>query len=186
MISVLGALSMVIDAGVYFVINRQLQNAADAAALAAVWYDPACDSFDPDWEAAGCQPPPAVPAPKCPPASDPLDKGPCSAARNQVQANLNIALSLCGGPNSSQGTVDVNVTPASNIVSTPPIRPYIVTLSCDAPHWFAHILPGVLPSMTIRTSSAAALGWVQPNGEVVGGPLQPPNTLLGARLTPAI
>src|SRR5439155_27371846 len=55
MTSMLGALSMVIDAGVYFVIQRQLQNAADAAALAAVWYDPACPSGTSEWLNAGCQ-----------------------------------------------------------------------------------------------------------------------------------
>src|ERR1700716_1171121 len=61
MTSMLGAVSMVIDAGVYFVIQRQLQNAADAAALAAVWYDPACPSThvdsagQTDWLKAGCQ-----------------------------------------------------------------------------------------------------------------------------------
>jgi hypothetical protein len=175
---------MVIDAGVYFVIKRQLQNAADAAALAAVWYDPSCDSTDVDWRNAGCQPVPGALPPGCPPASDLLDKGPCAAARNQVQANLNVALSLCAGPNRTQGVVNVDVYPASTVVSSPPIRPYVVRLTCDAPHWFAQILPGVLPTMSIQTNSAAALGWLQANGEVVGGGRvgSPP---LAARLTPA-
>jgi hypothetical protein len=190
MISMLGALSMVIDAGVYFVIQRQLQNAADAAALAAVWYDPACNGTpltDPtgDWRNAGCQPAPA-PANGCPPVApvaDPLDVGPCLAAKSQVQANLNVALSLCAGPNRTQGSVNVYVHPANNVVSTPPIRPYVVTLSCDAPHWFAQVLPGVLPSMTIQTTSAAALGWLEQNGAVVGGARPVTNPPLAARLT---
>jgi putative Flp pilus-assembly TadE/G-like protein len=182
MTAILGALSLVIDAGVYFVIQRQLQNAADAAALAAAWYDPSCDSTDAGWRAAGCQPTPGTLASGCPPASDPPDKGPCTAATNAILANDSVALSLCGGPTAATGAVKINVYPASSFVSSPPIRPYVVALECNAPHWFAHILPGVLPTMTIRGNSAAALGWLESNGGVIGGARPVSNPPLAARL----
>jgi Flp pilus assembly protein TadG len=187
MTSMIGALSMVVDAGVYFVIKAQLQNAADAAALAAVWYDPSCDSSSTAWGPAGCQPVPAVVAPTCPPPSDAQDKGPCTAATNEVNANRGVALSLCAGPNLATGAipVKVDVYPSTTTVSTPPIRPYVVTLSCDAPHWFAHILPNVLPTMHINANAAAVLGWLQPNGGVIGGPRPITNPPLAARLVPA-
>jgi len=197
MTSMIGALSMVIDAGVYFVIQRQLQNAADAAALAAVWYDPSCDSTDPGWQAAGCQPTPAQIASGCPPPADPPDKGPCTAAVNEVLANQSVALSLCAGPNLPAGQIPVNIDvyPSTQVVSTPPIRPYIVTVSCDAPHWFGRIFSSISLTMHINASSAAALGWLQTNGGIIGGP-RPLNapcvsgvplcpTPLAARLTAA-
>src|SRR6266851_4935095 len=83
MVSMIGALSMVVDAGVYFVLQRQLQNAADAAALAAVWYEPACFNLA-DWEAAGCQKTAPPTAPGCPPPGFPNDTGPCSQAWYQL------------------------------------------------------------------------------------------------------
>ena len=42
MLVLTGALALVVDAGVFFVTQRQLQTAVDAAALAAVWYSPVC------------------------------------------------------------------------------------------------------------------------------------------------
>ena len=52
MVAVVGAVAMVIDAGMFFVIQRQLQSAADAGALAGAWYDPICLK-----PAVGCLPP---------------------------------------------------------------------------------------------------------------------------------
>src|SRR5258708_3264043 len=95
--ALIGTLSLVVDAGVYFVIQRPLQNAADAAALAAVWYYPACTN-PPDWINAGCQmTAPSPLAPGCPPTGFPLDNGPCTQAWNQLLANQSVALSLCAG-----------------------------------------------------------------------------------------
>ena len=201
MTSMLGALSMVIDAGVYFVIQRQLQNAADAAVLAAVWYDPACPSgqlnqvtAQLDWLNAGCQtstsgptplncdPSPAVPNPPYP-----YDPRPCTAATQQVLANQSVALSLCAGPNLPSGTIQVNITaypglPPSRSLNVPNVVPYVVTLSCDAPHWFGRALPNVKLTMNISVSAAAALGWLDTNGQLVGGNRPTPTTPLVARL----
>jgi Flp pilus assembly protein TadG len=191
MSTMLGALSMVVDAGVYFVIQRQLQNAADAAALAAVWYDPACPSGNPAWLNAGCQssaPGPAPvncqssPQPPNPPY--PYDPRPCTAATQEVLANQNVALSLCAGPNLPTGQIPVNVvaTPGTPL-NVPQVSTYIVTVSCDAPHWFGRIFPSVALTMHISSSASAALGWLDTNGRLKGGASQPtPTTPLVARL----
>ncbi|MBV9895016.1 MAG: hypothetical protein JO020_12670, partial [Chloroflexi bacterium] len=192
MTTMLGALSMVVDAGIYFVIQRQLQNAADAAALAAVWYDPACSSTH--WSGAGCQPSnPNSPAPECPPTANlpaGYDPKPCTAAAEAMKANWSVALSLCAGPNLPAGTPGVGVTIdtyaglanfSGNTV--PGVQPYVVTLSCKAPHWFGRVLPGVNLTMSISASAAAALGWLAPNGQLHGDP-QVSNEPLVARLLP--
>jgi hypothetical protein len=196
MTSMLGALSMVVDAGVYFVVQRQLQNAADAAALAAVWYDPACpsghkDSFGNfDWKTAGCQPTQPDPTPvNCqaspPPPNPPYlyDPKPCTAATEEVLANQSVALSLCAGPNLPTGTIPVVITVSPGTpLYIPQVSTYVVTLSCDAPHWFGRALPNVNLTMHISVSASAALGWLGPNGQLLGGSRPSPNTPLVARL----
>jgi hypothetical protein len=185
MVAMLGAVSMVIDAGVFFVIQRQLQTAADAAALAAVWYDPACPYFTP-WGSYGCQPPnSSPPEPECAVAPNQND-APCNAAADSVKANWSVALALCAGPKSATGTVQIAAGPGippSGSLNVPAVQPYVVTVTCNAPHWFAQVLPGVLPTMTISASASAALGWLGPNGQLLGGNTRPTlSTPLVARL----
>jgi hypothetical protein len=186
MVSMLGAVSMVIDAGVYFVLQRQLQNAADAAALSAVWYDPACVSAN--WGDYGCQSVNAPSAQECSQApNNAYDARPCTAAVDTMKANWSQALALCAGPNLPNGTIPVNISthpglPPNQSLIVPSVTPYVVTLSCDAPHWFARVLPGVKLTMTINASAAAALGWLGPNGQLVGDPRPANNPPLVARL----
>jgi len=184
MVALIGALSMVIDTGVYFVIQRQLQTAADAAALAAVWYVPACFN-QPDWLGAGCQQSPPNPlAAGCPPAANPSDEGPCSQATYQLLANQSVALSLCAGPNLPAGTIPVQIDahPGPVLVG-PAVSTYVVSLSCDAPRWFGRILPNVLPTIHIGVSASAALGWLDANGQLRGDATRPAgNPPLVARL----
>jgi hypothetical protein len=180
MTGMLGALSMVVDAGVYFVIQRQLQNAADAAALDAVWYTPACLGAYQTWIDAGCQAGNADPLPSgCNPVTA---TAPCKAAVYTARANLGVAVSLCQGPGTS-GTVPVQITTgAGQRLNIPNVGTYVVTLSCDAPHWFARVLPGVCQaamsgcSVQLSASAAAALGWLGPDGQLVGGQVPPPPT----------
>jgi hypothetical protein len=189
MVSMLGALSMVIDAGVYFVLQRQLQNAADAAALDAVWYWHACnanpvDNLNP-WNQAGCQTANPDPTPRQCNGLPPDKVNPCKAAVHAAQANLGVAVSLCQGPNLPSGTIipDVKAQPGEPL-NLPGINTYVVTVSCDAPHWFARVLPGVNLTTNISASASAALGWLGPNGQLLGDP-QPvtdPPTPLVARL----
>jgi hypothetical protein len=171
--AMIGALSMVVDAGVYFVIKRQLQTAADAAALAAVWYGPPCETtLDPN-HSFGCQlDTPHLPPPSnCPGVAADRYYVPCTAATDQVQANWGVALSLCQGPTdlpSGGIKVVINAHPGALIV--PSVNTYVVSLSCTAPHWFARILPHVLPTQTIGADAVATIGWRDPsNGQVLGG-----------------
>jgi Putative Flp pilus-assembly TadE/G-like len=183
MVSMLGAVSMVVDAGVYFVIQHQLQNAVDAAALDAVWFSPACFGTLPDWVAAGCQ----AHNPLTPPAGCSGDNAaPCTAAWDEARANWGIAVSLCNGPKSTPGN-NVQLAagpglPPPETLNVPTVTPYVVTLSCDAPHWFARVLPGVNATMHISASASAALGWLGPNGQLIGGPQPDPSSRLVARL----
>jgi hypothetical protein len=194
MTAMIGALSMVVDAGVYFVLKQELQNTADAAVLNAVWYAPACiDGGTGTWWNAGCQPSnPDPTAQQC--TSGPnvaWDPKPCTAAVNAAQVNWGIAASLCQGPNQSANTPQVfaSATQAVRVPSADPllgplaqIGTYTVTLTCDAPHWFARVLPGVCQaagpgcSTRISVSASAALGWLGPNGQLWGGDVPPPPT----------
>ena len=180
MTAMLGALSMVVDAGVYFVIQRQLQNAADAAALAAVWYDPACPSGNPSSQSAGCQhDPPAGPVPP----TCGSDIGPCTAANQVASANQTVALSLCAGPTAQGKQLPPPEVHPGAPLNVPQVSTYVVTMSCDAPHWFGQVLPGVIKPMHIQVSAAAALGWLGQNGQLLGGPTPPSSTTpLVARL----
>jgi len=189
MVSMLGALSMVVDAGIYFVLQHQMQNAADAAALDAVWYWSACnakvnppDNSDP-WNQAGCQTSNADPTPAgCPPRGTP-NSAPCTAATNAARANWGAALSLCQGPNLPTGTIPVRVEVGpGEPLNLPGVSTYVVTLSCDAPHWFARVLPGVDLTTNISASASAALGWLGPSGSLVGDPRPDTDPPLVARL----
>jgi uncharacterized membrane protein len=180
MVSMLGAASMVIDWGIYLVLQHQLQNAADAAALDAVWYYPACNNAT-TWTQAGCQTSSSYPAPaQC---TAPGNALPCTAAVNAAKANLGMGLSLCQGPNLPSGSIPVNIAAGpGQRLNLPGVGTYVVTLSCNAPHWFARVLPGVDLSATISASSAAAIGWLGPNGQLLGDPQPARGTPLVARL----
>ena len=75
MVAVVGGLAMVIDTGMFFVIQRQLQSAADAGALAGAWHDPICPQ-----SAIGCLGPDAR-----------------VVATQVAQANAETIRSLCPG-----------------------------------------------------------------------------------------
>src|SRR5258707_15382587 len=51
MVALVGGLAMVVDTGMFFVIQRDLHSAADAGALAGAWHQPICPN------AAGFAPP---------------------------------------------------------------------------------------------------------------------------------
>jgi hypothetical protein len=96
-------------------------------------------------------------------------------------------MSLCAGPNLPAGTIPVKLSahpglPPSGSLVIPNVTPYVVTLTCDAPHWFARIIPGVNLTMTINASAAAALGWLGPDGQLLGDPRPSSSTPLVARL----
>jgi len=134
MVAMVGALAMVIDAGIFFVIQRRLQTAADSAALAGAWYDPVC----PYPTGGGPEP--------C--------EGPRSAvdvATEVAQQNADQLRPLCGG--------SITVDPPQT--GTPLNRPQnvnwlVVTVKCTAGYSFGQILG--LRTVLISRSAAAAIG----------------------------
>jgi hypothetical protein len=183
MVALVGASAMVIDLGIFCVIQRQMQNAADSAALAAVWYGPVCDPAAQG--AGGCQstwpgPHPSV-CTTTPPTPARLDEVPCSVAMAYAQQNLDLVSGLCSGPYGNAAPPTVTTYPADpyRLMNGGAVAHiYIVTIECNAPYWFGHILPTLPLSHRIATNAAAIIGWRGPNGDLASTP----STTLIARL----
>jgi uncharacterized membrane protein len=134
MVAIVGGLAIVIDGGIFFVVQRQLQTAADAGALAGAWHDPIClvPSSGP---AFGCLP------------------GPADAVAVAVaQANADTVKQLCGGVIPAP-----TVTTGTTLVRPSNVNTIVVTVSCDAPYSFGRILNLITPKH-ITASAAAATG----------------------------
>jgi uncharacterized membrane protein len=139
MVAVVGGLAMVIDAGMFFVIQRQLQSAADAGALAGAWYQPICLT------PPGCR--------LSPPTAQ-------SVAQSVARANAETIKGLCGG--------NISVPPpASGTPLNLPrnVNAIVVTVECDAPYTFGRIL-GLTTPKHISASAAAAIGDRDANGDM--------------------
>jgi hypothetical protein len=155
MMALVGALSMVVDAGLFFVAERNMQSAADAAALAAVWSGTAsggsgpCASVDPvtidPQRYGGCD----------------LNADAVTTAQAFLDANLNIANGLCSGPH-NQLNLQTNVYPGFRL-NIPNVSVLVVTVQCDARHWFTGVFPDLPLTKHISVSAAATIGWPSPN-----------------------
>ena len=176
MLILVGALSLVVDAGVFFVTQRQLQTAVDAAALAAVWYHPVCDSLG----SSQCQVVPPGPAPALPtpppgwPACDPATKFADCVANAVLQENLGYTGALCR-----------DLAPAPTGRTDAPgngLTYYIMTVDCDAPYWFARVFPSIPATAHIRAFARATIGFTTPTGvaPTYSGP--PPTPPIVSRL----
>ena len=156
-----GAMSLVIDAGVFFVTQRQLQTAVDAAALAAVWYHPVCDYLN----SSDCQitpgPPPTLPAPPAGwPACDRANLLADCVGYAVLQENLGFSGALCR-----------NLAPVPN-GHYDPINGqnyYIMTVDCDAPYWFARIFPSIPATVHLRAFARATIGYPTSTGVSTSG-----------------
>jgi hypothetical protein len=190
MVALVGASAMVIDLGIFFVIQRSMQNAADSAALAAAWYYPVCDPIAQG--SGGCQPSgswtsvhPIPPGDSCfsRPYS-PSDREPCAVAKEYANRNLALVAGLCSGPASNAALPAVASYPGGPpyiLANGGAVNIYVVTIECYAPYWFGHIFPNLPLSHHIATNAAATIGWRGPNGDLAGSAL-PPNNVLIARL----
>jgi len=173
MIAMVGALSMVVDASLFFIIQRNMQTAADAGALAGVWNGSYCSVID----SVGV---------------DPFDYGGCDATGDPVAvatqyatANLGIAVGLCGGPENQPHMPPPDVHTGIALVS-PPLSVLTVSIQCEARHWFTGIFPDLPLTKHIAVSAAATIGWPATNPphdvtNVAPSPLQPADHL-AARL----
>ena len=158
MVVLVGAVALVVDAGVFFVTQRQLQNAADAAALAAVWYPPVCNyPDDPDCQKT---------------SSSPCDADCMGDA--VVQANMGFAGKLCGN-------LQISPPPKNRTVTAESLTYYVITIDCDAPYWFARVFPEIPAVMHLRGSATATIGYPTLTGVFQGPPLQSTDHLI-ARL----
>ncbi len=142
-VSLVGALAMVMDLGMFFVVQRQLQSAADAGALAGAWYDGICPA---DPRVLYCSP------------SNSRDAA-TGVAQSVAQANANTIAHLCGG----------SIAPPTIATGTQLVRPrnvntIVVTVECDAGYSFGRILN--LTTKHITASSAAAIGDRDANGDM--------------------
>jgi hypothetical protein len=165
MIICVGAVALVVDAGVFFVTQRQMQTAADAAALAAANYLPVCQSVDPN-----CDTRPPVPLPTLgwTPTDCPNTHADCAADAVAV-ANLGYAGKLC---------LNMRPDPGPRVSSGNGMTFYIMTLNCDAPYWFARIFPAIPAVLHIKVHAVSTWGWRTATGDA-GPPnqaVQPPPT----------
>jgi hypothetical protein len=129
MVAMVGALALVVDVGMFFVVQRQFQAAADAGALAGAWYQPVCVTV-----AVGCQPGDAS-----------------GVARQVAQANADSMAGLCGG---TIPTPQVAVGTTLNLPAR--VNAIVVTVECNSGYSFGRILG--LTTARISASSAAAIG----------------------------
>lgn len=161
-ITLIGAVALVIDAGVFFVTQRQLQTAVDAAALEAVWYAPACTALDPlvgspPRRPLGCQDTPPVP---CSAPDTPAD----CAANAVFQGNLGYAGKLC----SQVARLSQAAQPDA---ADRGLVDYTISVTCDAPYWFANIFPN-MPTMEVHATASATIGFKDAtNTQIVSTPI---------------
>jgi Putative Flp pilus-assembly TadE/G-like len=155
MLILVGALSLVVDAGVFFVTQRQLQTAVDAAALTAVWYHPVCDYLG----SSDCQTTQPVLPPQQWTCSTPAD----CVANAVLQQNLGYTGALCRdlAPTPTGRTDIVTVTVNGQPVS---MNYYIMTVDCDAPYWFARVFPSIPATVHLTVFARATIGYPIPTG----------------------
>lgn len=137
MVAMVGSLAMVVDTGLFLVIQRQLQAAADAAALAGAWYPNVCPSG-----AQGCS----------------------TGDATTVASNIAIANASTFGP-LCDGGVKVEAHVGARLNRPLDANTIVVTVSCDATYSFGRILP-VVPTKHIAASAAAAIGNRGANGDI--------------------
>jgi hypothetical protein len=154
MVAMLGFLALVIDAGVFFMIRRELQNTADTAALAgAAWLEPAVNG-----EPVSTLPPPAPP-PQCAGTYGLTDQNRINAAQMACtygKQNAGTAGKLC----LPESPVQMDTPTFDQWQPTPSSSPsptIIVNFHCVAGYWFGRFIPG-LTSRTISAHAEAGLG----------------------------
>ena len=181
----IAVIGLVVDIGFFRLIDSEMENAADAAALAAAWYDPVCPNNpqqtnppqDPrcEFKSDGITPRTDNDPSRCAPQT-------CAEYEATLVAtqNLGLASALCD----SSVLVQVsNPTPPN----APGARAVSVVIECNAPHVVGRIL-GVSQDMQIYRWGTAALGQVaagsNPSRPSLGGYVAGSSAPLLAALVP--
>ncbi|MDQ6671957.1 MAG: pilus assembly protein TadG-related protein [Chloroflexota bacterium] len=142
-IAFVGLLGLVVDIGVFRLIDGELENAADAAALAAAWYDPVCP-YTPDID------------PRC--AADNQPGMALRVAQQFASYNTGLAGALCGSPLPRLDDNSVRV----HSIQSPKTTGVTVILQCRAGYLAGRVLG--LGSTDITRWGTAAIGERQPGG----------------------
>lgn len=156
-IALIGIMGLVIDVGVFRLIDSELENAADAAALAAAWYDPVCPGSDP--ADVSDRSDPAAADPRCP-LGDTAEHA-FAVAQQFGADNLGLATALCG----STPVID---QPLVHPIQSPNARAVTVIVHCRAGYLAGRILG--LGSTEITRWATAGLGeeqdFTEPDGTI--------------------
>ncbi|HLZ27696.1 MAG TPA: pilus assembly protein TadG-related protein [Chloroflexota bacterium] len=166
MVAMVGGLAIVIDGGMFFLIQRQFQTAADAGALAGAWHDPICPGnalYSPPCIASPAAPTPVGTVvgtpPNCVSPPSPVGANPSCVdcpgtpgfpACDVALANAKTVSQLCIGP------IRAIVATGTTLIKPARVNTIVVTVKCDAGYTFGRILN--LSSRTLWASAAAALG----------------------------
>ena len=148
MIALVGMMAFVIDAGTFFVVQRELRNAAEAGALAGAMY------FRPQ----GGPLSPTIPADitPCAAVTDGGSQGADNAARMgcyYASKNLGGATRLCQNAAHFKSAFS-----GSGQIGTPFYQVITVEVSCDAQYTFGQILGPLTRRREISAYARAALG----------------------------
>jgi uncharacterized membrane protein len=145
MVAIVGGLAMVVDTGMFLVVQRQLQSAADAAALAGAWHDPICPK-----QYALCDGVPLAAPPGPPGQSMTCDGSAQYTACDVAAANTATIGGLC------YGAIKTSVAAGTTLIRPRAVNTIVVTVECDATYSFGRILG--LGSKHISSSAAAVIG----------------------------
>ena len=147
-IALVSILGLVVDFGMFRLIDSELENAADAAALAAVWYTPVCPTTDLRCATDNGQPNKTAP----------------QVATQFAQSNLGLARALCG----TDPTIDPHIQP----IQQPSTTAVTVIIQCDA-HYLAGSILGLRQTQITRWATAA-IGDKDPVTGKMGSYVAPP------------
>jgi hypothetical protein len=150
MVSLVGMMAFVIDAGTFFVIRRELQNAADAGALAGAMYMSPWGPGPPTGISSACS---SMTDPSGPFLSYRNDEG-VQAACHYVSLNLGQATRLCNTQAHLKSAYTREEAPPT--YPTPNYHVLVIEVACDAQYSFGRILN--LGSREINAYAIATLG----------------------------
>jgi len=164
LIACIGVLGLVLDVGIFRVIDSEFENAADAAALAAAWYDPVCPVVDRTAQGG-------LPVdPRCVRPDDNYQNAAFDVARKVAASNLGLASKLCAT------APELNPPPNVKPIRSPDAQAISVIVTCNAPYLAGAVLQAGSGSSQIIRWATAGLGSIQLDGTYAYVSNQDPQT----------